>query len=270
MALVIFAIGASSAAFGATHTDAGTALIISNRTTELIEGSFGNKGSLISFSGWLEGGQRARVSLKVNDVVLEATYDAGTGTLYLGGHDAALTVEDKEALVAFSHVLEQSLGTASGLHERLLYARVLHWAEAPVGLPLTARTLRVPPVRQGEKGSTTKDLLESCQRSDQDGFLLFPSCSTGNRLLSHDATTHCFLAEAVRSGPGSDDCLGRCGPGCGCGWNRYTYDCGDHDRCCRVHGSCLNPRDASCGDEWWEAADDFVPVTTRLCWACRL
>ncbi len=32
-------------------------------------------------------------------------------------------------------------------------------------------------------------------------------------------------------------------------------DCAEHDRCCRVHGGCLNPFDTECGDEFQEAAD---------------
>jgi hypothetical protein len=42
------------------------------------------------------------------------------------------------------------------------------------------------------------------------------------------------------------------------GLNIYTYDCGDHDRCGRVHGGSLNPWDAECGDDYWEADDDFL------------
>lgn len=51
--------------------------------------------------------------------------------------------------------------------------------------------------------------------------------------------------------------MGECGPGCN-GLNIYTYDCGDHDRCGRVHGGSTNPWDSECGDEYFEADDDFI------------
>ena len=51
--------------------------------------------------------------------------------------------------------------------------------------------------------------------------------------------------------------MGECGSGCD-GLNIFTYDCGDHDRCGRVHGGSANPWDAECGDEYWEADDDFL------------
>jgi hypothetical protein len=278
--LVIFVAGAGSDAFDAAHADAGTALSVNTRTTKLIAGSFGSKGSLVSFSSRLEENQQAwgspevaRLSLQVNSVLLDATYDARTGTLHLDGHGAALTAEDKEALIAFSNTLERSLGTASGLHEQLLYAEVLYWAEAPVGLPLIKRTLRVPPDRQGEKGPTaTKDLLSrSCQQSDDDGILRFNGCSTVNRTLGHDTTAYCFMYESILSGPRASNCLGRCGPGCvicGVTTGDYTYDCAEHDRCCQLRGNCFSPWDASCGDEWWEAADDFIQ-DQRRCRSCR-
>ena len=158
---------------------------MSNRSAELTQGSFANKGSLVLFLSWLEESRRARVSLEVNNVLVEATYDAGTDTLHWNGYNAALTPEDKEALVAFSRELEQSLGAATifaerdmPLHERLLYERVLYWAEAPVGLPLTpARTLRMPPIRQGVKRAVSIDDVEAavCQRSGEDGVLRSPT-----------------------------------------------------------------------------------------------
>ena len=154
--LVVFTVGASSTSFG--QTDTGPALVMSNRSAELTQGSFANKGSLVLFLSWLEESRRARVSLEVNNVLKwRPTHDAGTDTLHWNGYNAALTPEDKEALVAFSRELEQSLGAATifaerdmPLHERLLYERVLYWAEAPVGLPLTARTLSAADQTRGE------------------------------------------------------------------------------------------------------------------------
>lgn len=98
----------------------------------------------------------------------------------------------------------------------------------------------------------------ACQQDDEDG-IAYMSCATTSRTLWHDADSHCFQSERIWSGPDSDDCLGRCGPGCGLwGGGVYSYDCGEHDRCGRVHGGSVNPWDSECGDEYWEADDDFL------------
>lgn len=98
----------------------------------------------------------------------------------------------------------------------------------------------------------------ACQVSDDDG-IAYMSCATMTRTLWHDAGGHCFMSERIWSGPDSGDCLGRCGPGCGFwGGGIYSYDCGEHDQCGRVHGGSTNPWDSECGDEYWDADDDFI------------
>lgn len=58
------------------------------------------------------------------------------------------------------------------------------------------------------------------------------------------------------------DCPGRCGPGCTTsGW--YFKDCLDHDHCVNDNsGSVLNDN-PTCGDEFDEAADDFLDSLAR-------
>lgn len=178
-------------------------------------------------------------------------------------------------------------------HQDLLFRLVMLLAEAPVGVALTAQDVPRPTETTGDKavplapamtlsqagatgevgttascirdvtavtapGSPEQALaLEACQGSDEDGIWYFANCNSYNRTTVHDANGHCILWESIYSGPASSECLGECGPGCG-GLNIYTYDCGDHDRCGRVHGGSLNPWDAECGDEYFEADDDFI------------
>ena len=242
------------------------ALQLTNRTADAFEGAFGYAGSLVSFSSRLETPTLARMTLEVNGVFLEASYDAETETLRWDGHNGALTLEAKEALVALSHQLDRLLGKDAKvempLHEMLVYRRVLFWAEAPVGLALPARVITKPNVRVGEKPLPGENpQAVACQAGNEDGVLHFSTCGAASRWLVHDATTHCITGESIQAGIGTPECMGRCGPGCWpplCGWSSYTYDCGDHDRCCRVHGGCTNPWDASCSDEYWEADDDFL------------
>jgi hypothetical protein len=39
----------------------------------------------------------------------------------------------------------------------------------------------------------------------------------------------------------------------------------DHDQCGREHGGSTDPNDGSCGDEYWEADDDFLWSRNDLC-----
>lgn len=109
-----------------------------------------------------------------------------------------------------------------------------------------------------DSGGTT--LAGACQRADDDGIRYW-GCGAGQTTsLDHDAK-HCFLTQTDRFvGPCTNKCKGRCGPGCGWGARDgvYSRDCGEHDQCCRIHGGCANPWDSECGDEYFDADDDFM------------
>lgn len=63
-------------------------------------------------------------------------------------------------------------------------------------------------------------------------------------------------------------CLGRCGSGCPGIFtiaSAWTKDCLDHDQCGRVLGGSTNPFDSDCGDEYAQAADDYLFGVIRGC-----
>lgn len=117
------------------------------------------------------------------------------------------------------------------------------------------------------EAQTSAEMFTEClegQRDDEDGIaLLENACTlTLNDSIWHDAVgTHDFCRETLEVGCDiATDCLGRCSAGCGAsgGAGVYSVDCAEHDRCCRVHGGCLNPFDIQCGDEFDEATDDTL------------
>jgi hypothetical protein len=115
-------------------------------------------------------------------------------------------------------------------------------------------------------------LAGSCQRADDDGIVHFTNCSSSAQAdLYHDAKgSHCFLVQRDRNvGPCTKNCKGRCGPGCGAGApdGGYTRDCAEHDQCCRIHGGCGNPWDGQCGDEFFDADDDYFN-SRKTCDGC--
>lgn len=123
-----------------------------------------------------------------------------------------------------------------------------------------------------EKGYAQETFLEclSPQDDDDNGAPLTQACQLIPTELWHDADDHDFCLEIIPAGCDiATECLGRCGAGCGStGSGIYSLDCAEHDRCCRAHGGCFNPLDSECGDEYREAASDFLfgsPNCTEGC-----
>jgi hypothetical protein len=197
--------------------------------------------------------------------------------------------EDRTALLTFNSALEvdwlepaSKAGETLSGHKDLVTRLAMLLSEAPLGVPMTAQQVPRPKTRKTDRRYTPNGTphvescladviattepsssdqrigVAACQRSDEDGIHYFLTCKTGKRTICHDAN-HCFACERINSGLFSPDCLGRCGSGCGIlHIGTYSYDCGDHDRCGRRHGSSTNPFDSECGDEFWEADDDTL------------
>ncbi|MBI2389502.1 MAG: hypothetical protein HYV09_07890 [Deltaproteobacteria bacterium] len=268
------------------------ALQISERTESSFAGTFSHGASMLKFSTRTDAPAHAVLHLEVNGVVFDASLDAAAQRLHWDGHDGALYADELETLKAFSAALNPIFpeGQTASIHEDLLVRRVWFWSEAPAGLTMPARDLGPPVIKTGVKapvpgmptseeeaiaaakdgkcvdatGAPTTAVgseANFCNQSNEDG-IWYIRCNA-NSWAVHDSSGHCLSGESVYAGKYSTDCLGKCGPGCtGAG---YTYDCLDHDRCGRIHGGSTNPGDGNCGDEYWEADDDFWWSTIGKC-----
>lgn len=237
---------------------------------------------------------KATATIHVNGKAITARRNLVAGTASWTGAGQALTPAEHDGLLALSAQVHQkwvlsARSTRKDLpdHADLMIRLVMLAAEAPAGVTLRSQPTNRPVMKKetaervamadpaqasctDRSLASTKDdtaerqqALAACQSSNEDG-ILYMSCSRANRAIFHDAAGHCLLYESVSSGPGSAGCLGECGPDCN-GIDTYTYDCGDHDRCGRVHGGSLNPWDSECGDEYFEADDDFLWAPVNRC-----
>ena len=84
--------------------------------------------------------------------------------------------------------------------------------------------------------------------------------STGKQVTGTYTVRGQTFTETVELGPcynTQNECLGRCGPGCGAPPSAtiqiFTQDCLNHDLCTRATGTILG----ECKDEWLAAGDDF-------------
>lgn len=260
---------------------------ITTRTDEEIRGVLTRNSMRLTFASRMETPSRAVLRLKVGNVVLDAEADLAADTRTLDGHDHGLTFDERMALVELTGELERSLDPYRrrlSPHEDFLFRLVSYWAEAPVGWPLQRRVIPLlrplaPAMTQqasghaclfGDESENLGDFTDDCGDEDWCGCesetgirYLEAGCACYPYALEHDAANiHCFGVETVVAGCSLDaECLGRCGPGCGVffvdGKGSYTYDCAEHDRCCRRHGGCLI-QNLQCGDEFDDAADDFL------------
>lgn len=238
-------------------------LSLSANTAAEYAGLFETAGSLVFFESRATGPNDIRVSAQVNGIVLDANYDPEQGIVVMDGHGLSVLPLERQALAALALELERQLDPYTRMlppHQTMLFRLVNYWAEAPVGYPLERLEIRRDAGTRGETLGGTSNA--TCYQADDDWSRLSGGCRYQTYTLYHDADGggHCFQAFSQKAGCNhSQKCLGRCGPGCGLGgFGLYYTDCAEHDHCCRDHGSCILPTATKCGDEYMEAAPEFI------------
>lgn len=249
-----------------------------------VAGSYARAGSLVLFESVREAPERLAATVDLHGTHVAATYDLANQVIVLDGGGAVVFPEDRKALSGLVRRLERTLpatATADFL-ERL----VNFLSQAPAGVVLDRHEIRLsdthgvesPISRDGSSGLGPDSLFskvqvgaEACQVDGEDGVrYLAGGCSWLYYNSYHDADNHCNGNYPTYAGCSqSGSCLGRCGGGCGGGGDgSYTTDCKDHDQCCRTHGGCTNPWAADCGDEYWDADDDYFQAGTNCSAGC--
>jgi hypothetical protein len=253
-------------------------------------GTFARSATMIEFAAAARSAVSAEVKLSVGGKTFTASKDIAKGVARWSGGNVSLQPDDRAALGAFAGSLESAwvkpanaTKTPISLHRDLTIRLAMLIAEAPVGSRIGTQDVPRPVERYGERqipagaaavesclkegasatvpnSESRSAVVAACQQSNEDG-ILYTGCNV-NAWVVHDAGSHCFLGESIYVGPASYDCMGKCGGGCFI-ITGFTYDCADHDRCGRVHGGSTNPWDSECGDEYWEADDDFLWSTNQ-------
>lgn len=226
----------------------------------------------------------ASATVSVGRKKFSITMDRANGTAQWSGNGATLVPEETRALAALGRSFDSRWAVPARANEAQLpmqqnlvlrFAMLL--AEAPAGIPL--ETYDAPRTKEwtGDHSSPGDALVvdscteqvntavknggdgiaaaRACQRSDEEN-IRYTRCNK-RAWTQHDSNGHCFLGESLFVGPRAAGCMGKCGGGCFV-VTGFTYDCSDHDRCGRVHGGSTNPWDSECGDEYFEADDDFL------------
>jgi len=242
---------------GDDRTAGSEGLHFTTRSDTALVGTFAHEGSRVTFDSRADGELGVELHLQVNAFAYDVRVDGATGTVDLDGHDGALAVEDREAMIALEQALQPAIAfdASTPPHELALVRASMQLSDGPVGLAFTPRVVAMTDASTSRDLGTTAS-YDGCYVGGEDGIWYLPACNAWN-LAEHDADGggHCMIGQWIYSGPYAWECMGRCGSGCG--YPAYTYDCLDHDQCCSEHGGCWDGGNPACGDEYWEAADDW-------------
>ncbi len=194
-------------------------------------------------------------NIKIDKCVLTAFVDYTKEDITLDGYNAILTEDQKEALLALGEELSEYLFKDESVDNFMMTEYTLlrlleYWAKSPANYKYQKNqilTNRDTGIKGTNEGIT-------CIRKN-----------TYVTAVYDDAGGKEYRDRKLVNG---NRCLGRCGSGCPGIFtlaSAWTKDCLDHDQCGRVLGGSTNPFDSNCGDEYAQAADDYLFGVIRGC-----
>ncbi|WP_299185269.1 hypothetical protein [uncultured Aquimarina sp.] len=195
------------------------------------------------------------VKVAINDVRLIASVDYDTEFIEVDGKNVVLSSKEKETLLMIGEEISEYLfkdGSVDDftMGEFTLLKLLEYWAKSPRNYSYEKIIF---------KGNQT-----NLVKGNDDGI----TCIRKNTYVTavyDDNEGQIYRDRELVNG---DRCLGRCGSGCPGVFSiasAWTKDCLDHDQCGRVLGGSTNPFDRNCGDEYGQAADDFLFGVLRGC-----
>lgn len=235
-----------------------------------VKGTFESAGKTLRFSSFWKI-DRKEVTFKFDEMeVGKVDFNSKGDGLFVA--DSNQTPESKAAIGGLVEALKgldeelvaKKFGDPEAANQSalgLLFSYADHYSVAPVYVSLHAEN--VQPAAGGDGTITPMSL-------GGDGIKYLWQCKRTAAYSSRYAWTYWDDSQGnhaayLACGLTAPSCEGRCGAGCPCNsWyclNRYyTQDCMEHDWCLNYNpgdGS-TDPFAPNCGDEWSDAADDFI------------
>ncbi|MDQ3230190.1 MAG: hypothetical protein M3Q07_00070 [Pseudobdellovibrionaceae bacterium] len=183
------------------------------------------------------------IAIQVNEHHFEVGVSSESGLQNMDGHGAVLSEQERHGLAqaAQEYSKQQNVTDDSSLEEKSLYLVFDYLSQAPDDYAFPSRNYHS--INLANEGI-------SCIKK---GALVKAQWNTR-------ATS--YVAEDIVVGvnwPNSYGCMGRCGGDCGWGPpSAWTKDCLDHDACSYRNNASGGASDPNCGDEFNEAADDWL------------
>ncbi len=295
IATLLAAIFLLTANLSIAETSADNPAIFESDDKSEVRVDYATLGSFVTAKATTLESNNIKLEIQVDNVLVTAVFDKKSQSITINGYDNAIFKEQKIILGELAQHLEENWDTnapdliSRNPNQHFLYSLVNLLAEAPAGMTLESMTIplatgvkkigrRAPSDLAAPASLFNRALLEggpsidtevnllttepetaTCEVSGGDGVIYYP-CGFYPDITFHDASPyHCYGYRWDALGCNqATNCRARCGPGCGGGGaGKYTWDCGDHDVCCGIHGNCLAPILTVCADEWREAINDF-------------
>lgn len=203
----------------------------------------------------LTNNQFYNTQLTIDDKLLAAKVYFEDEHIDFTSENITLTSEEKETLLTLGeeislYLFQEGNTDEFSMPEYTLLRLLEYWARSPEGFTYKKRSTVAP-------GSTSaKNINEGI------------TCIRKNTYINAEYDNAAGESISERVLVNGDRCLGRCGSGCG-SWfslaSAWTKDCLDHDQCGRQLGGSTNPFDSNCGDEYSDAADDYLFGVLRGC-----
>ena len=227
--------------------------------TERIEGRFSRASSTLDYAAWSTGPGQARLDLDVNGMHVEVDMNLAAGVLHQNGHHDALQRADLNVLWAARDALgAQHPEWMDLLHGELLLRHLDRLAEAAPGLEIGQHDTVLDPQPRWLRSATCGD----------DGLTCLAGTSGNATAYYQPDGGVCTSVANHEYGENHSWCRGRCGAGCASWWfpdDDYTQDCFDHDTCVDELNAGNFFWDVDCGDEFWEADDDYFGTYIDAC-----
>ena len=229
--------------------------------THTLQGKTEIDGVTISYRTQLNDNNAYQVKVAINGQVLAAEVSYDQESIQFDGHGVSFTESQKLALLSAANQLYLFVDQQP---EEVTYAEyslirlMEYWSRSPYGYVYGAHTIEsnlaptgVNHQRLGNEGIT-------CIRKNTYVTAEYDRGNSGTRY-----NERVKVGSKARSGY---DCMGRCGADCGWGApSAWTKDCMDHDQCSNRFNASGGSGDSNCGDEFNEAADDWLFGVIRGC-----
>ncbi len=231
---------------------------LKTQTEDNIQGRFAVDNIDITYSAKASSDLEYAIQLKINNSIIDASVDYENEGIVINGHDNNLSELEKDALlgtgkVFADYLLEQKNGDIAMIEYTLL-TLMEYLAKSPEDYIYTKREIKT--------AVNTTNL-----RSRNEGIKCIRKNTYVNAQYDDSKGSHSDRVKVGSKARANYDCMGRCGGDCGRWWipSAWTKDCLDHDQCSHINNASGGGRDRNCGDEFREAADDYIFGVIRGC-----
>ncbi|WP_299219357.1 hypothetical protein [uncultured Aquimarina sp.] len=198
------------------------------------------------------------MSLEIDKKLIDASINYENESIDINGYDTVLSENQKEALLKMGQLIsEYILSTKGGdisMTEYTLLSMTEYLGKSPNNYIYSKRKIT-------SSGNT------NTLKSRNEGITCIRKNTYVNAEYDDSRGNHSDRVKVGSKPRNNYGCMGRCGGDCGRWWipSAWTKDCMDHDQCSNINNASGGGSDRNCGDEFNEAADDYVFGVIRGC-----